>query len=169
LRLALFVVCGLPSRAARFIEMADDEPAGPPVESRTAQLLSRHATISRLAGLQQFPCRHLTSLCPDRCGHGGTVAVFDVVRVLEYFKEPTQQYGDPEQQRFHVKLGVTNPLMSEFQELPGLDDAIRALAVGQLVRLDWRHDYVTTTWVGGGSAKGPARPVTRLEPYVEGS
>ena len=150
---------------AAAVAAADAEPAPPAVVSREVQLLSRHRTVARLAALQHQPCRFRTSLCPDRCGHGGAVARFDVVRYLEYFKEPGQQYGDPQGAAHFVKLGGGPG--SDAQSLPGLDEAIRALPIGALVRLDWNHNYVSTTWAGGGIGKGPERPVTRLEAFAD--
>ena len=145
---------------------AGADAAPPAVVSREEQLLSRHRTVARLAALQHQPCRFRTSLCPNDCGHGGTVARFDVVRYLEYAKEPGQQYGDPQQAAHHVRLGA-GAAGSEAQPLAGLDDAIRALPLGTLVRLDWDHNYVTTTWAGGGVGKSPERPVTRLEAFAD--
>ena len=144
-------------------------PPEPAVVSSTPQLMTSHATVARFAGLQALPCRHLTSLCPDRCGHAGTLAVFDVVRYLHWAREPGQQYGDERQARHHVRLGGEPGWGAGARQatlVPGLDAALRALAPGTLVRLDWRHDYVTTVWEGGGSAKGPERPVTRLEAFA---
>jgi len=158
---------GRPRRALNAAAAAAAAAAAEPAAaSRASRLLSRHATVARLAALQHQPCRFLTSLCPHECGHGGVVAVFDVVRYLAWERTPGEKYGDERQPRHHVRLDAPAG-GSERQELPGLDAAIRALAVGALVRLDWRHDYVTTTWPGGGSGSGPERPVTRLEAFAD--
>ena len=39
----------------------------------------------------------------DKCGHGGQVAVFTIVRYINY--EKPGQYGDEKQAVFHYKLG----------------------------------------------------------------
>ena len=171
LALALALALLAPAMAARHALALDGEAAAaaappPAVVSREVQLLSRHSTVARLAGVQQRPCMFRTSECPDRCGHGGAVAVFDVVRYLAYEKAPESPYGDQQQQRHHVRLGAGDA-GSERQELAGLDEAIRALPAGALVRLDWQHNYVSTTWAGGGVGKGPERPVTRLEAFAD--
>jgi len=160
---ALALAMAAPAIAA--IDGAAAAHAPPAVASREAQLLSRHRTVARLSALQQQPCRFRTAQCPNECGHGGSVAVFEVVRYLEYHKEAGQQYGDPQQALHHVKLGAGAG--SEAQALAGLGEAIRALPLGAPVRLDWDHIYVTTSWAGGGVGKGPERPVTRLEAFAD--
>ena len=41
--------------------------------------------------------------------------------------------------------------------------AIARLCKGQLVRLDWSHDYVRTTFPGGGESRSPERPVKLIQ------
>lgn len=44
----------------------------------TRELLSRHVTRGTYDGPVNIPCRFRTSLCPDRCGHGGQAVKFTV-------------------------------------------------------------------------------------------
>mmetsp|Transcript_10309 Transcript_10309/g.21679 ORF Transcript_10309/g.21679 Transcript_10309/m.21679 type:complete len:133 (-) Transcript_10309:627-1025(-) len=118
------------------------------------ETLAVHETRSRFSGVVQMPCRHLTSRCPDRCNHGGAVAVFDVEEYVRY--EKPGHYGDAEAKKFHVKLN--DPCQPK--------DAIvllESLKGGEKVQLNWNHDYVTRTYENGGSSKSPERPVTLLE------
>jgi len=144
----------------------DDAAEHPPpvVVSREVATLSRHETHATFTGIQRSQCFFRTSLCPDRCGHAGEVALFTIDRYLSY--EKNGQYGDPEAKQFHVRVDNNGGSGSENQP-EGVSDKIRLLQVGQKVKLSWNHDYVTTTWEGGGSGKSPERPVTRLEPFNE--
>ena len=45
------------------------------------ELLSAHKTVATFDGLTEKKCFHRTSLCPDQCGHGGTVATFSIKKV----------------------------------------------------------------------------------------
>ncbi|HYE20233.1 MAG TPA: hypothetical protein VEA69_17425, partial [Tepidisphaeraceae bacterium] len=45
-------------------------------------------------------------------------------------------------------------------------DKIGALQAGDLVRLHWRHDYVTRT-EGGGTSKFPDRPIVSVEKITQ--
>ena len=41
-------------------------------------LLSLHKTNAEFQGKKELQCRHMTMLCPDQCGHGGTIASFKI-------------------------------------------------------------------------------------------
>ncbi|KAA8493567.1 hypothetical protein FVE85_4704 [Porphyridium purpureum] len=119
------------------------------------ETLSTHSTVSKFAGAEDFPCLFRTSQCPDSCGHGGLVAVFQVDEYLAYNK--LGQYGDEKQDKFHIKVSK-------------LDDTVRGiyaqLKPGDEVLLDWKHDYVTRTTYSGGkdfTSKSPERPITKLK------
>ena len=45
------------------------------------ELLSEHKTVATFDGLTEKKCFHRTSLCPDQCGHGGTIATFSIKKV----------------------------------------------------------------------------------------
>ena len=42
------------------------------------ELLAVHKTIAKYEGKKDVQCRHMTMLCPDRCGHGGITASFKI-------------------------------------------------------------------------------------------
>ncbi len=121
------------------------------------ELLSSHKTVARFDGVQKTRCRGLTSLCPDRCGHSGSLAVFTILRYRAY--EKTGEYGDPEQKQFHVLLEDN---MGGEKVPAAIRDAIKALKPGDVVELDWNHDYVTNN-----NGSYPERPIIRIEKTKE--
>ncbi len=121
------------------------------------ELLSSHKTVARFDGLQKTRCRGLTSLCPDRCGHSGSLAVFTILRYRAY--EKTGEYGDPEQKQFHV---LVEDNMGDEKIPAAIRDAIKALKPGDIVELDWNHDYVTNN-----NGSYPERPIVRIEKTKE--
>jgi hypothetical protein len=94
----------------------------------------------------------LTTLCPDRCGESGKLATFAIVKYLAY--EKPGQYGDPKQEQFMVLIedNMKNPKVPK-----AIRDAVLALKPGDLVRLQWNHDYVTRE-----GSKFPERPIKNL-------
>lgn len=132
---------------------AESTPKLPPGGERKEDLLSSHQTEARYDGIQFIPCRFLTSLCPDRCGHAKNVAMFTILSYLDYQK--TGEYGDEKQMVFSVD--VSSPV-SESSPENEIRKTIAELKEGDVVRLDWNHIYVTEK---GNSF--PERPVTRLE------
>ena len=113
-------------------------------------VLSTHSTEARYEGTNVRPCMFRTSLCPDRCGHSRPVALFTVLRYLAH--EKPGQYGDERQSVFHVDV-TARDTAHVWRE------AITRLGKGQLVQLDWSHDYVTTSFPDGGESRSPERPV----------
>jgi hypothetical protein len=147
------------------LPLGDDGGAGaapppPRVVSKTRDLLSRHSTRATFAGVREQKCRHLTSLCPDACGHGMTLALFNVTEYLSY--EKPGQYGDEKATVYHLRLSGGPGGHDDETATPEQRATVEGLAVGDAVLLDWNHDYVTTTWEGGGSGKSPERPCTKL-------
>jgi hypothetical protein len=142
------VLAALVALAMGMVAVAQDAPR----ESKR-ELLSWHETVAKYEGTRFQPCRHLTSLCPDRCGHARTLATFRIVRYLRY--EKPGEYGDPKAEQFHVP--VTGPQASNEAD-PRWDAVVKLLKPGDLVRLDWRHEYVTRD-----GSSFPERPVTRME------
>lgn len=126
----------------------------PPPTNIKRELLSAHDTEASFLGLKDHQCMGLTSLCPDRCGESGKLAVFKIVKYLDY-KKPGE-YGDPKQEEFMV-------LIEDNRKRPrvpaAIRDAILALKPGELVHLKWHHDYVTKD-----GASFPGRPIVTLEP-----
>lgn len=121
------------------------------------ELLSSHNTVARFDGLSKHTCRGLTSLCPDRCGESGSLASFTIIRYRDY-KKPGE-YGDPKQTTFQF---LVEDNMKHAKVPAELRDKVMALKPGDVVELDWIHEYVTND---GGSY--PERPVVRLEKSKE--
>ena len=127
-------------------------PNAAPVPDQQRELLSAHDTVARFTGLNDHRCMGLTALCPDRCGESGKLATFAIVNYLQYAKPG--EYGDPKQEQFLVLIedNMKHP------KVPGaIRDAILALKAGNLVRLQWNHDYVTQD-----GSKFPERPIQNL-------
>ncbi len=121
------------------------------------ETLSVHRTVARYQGVEEQPCRFMTSECPDACDHGGTVAVFAVEAYTDYARPG--QYGDPKQTEFRVRVAHSD----------GTPDAALAVALrrvlaelepGDRVKLGWAHVYVTDPASG---SKWPERVITDLE------
>jgi hypothetical protein len=128
-------------------------PAGPKDGKHERQLLSRHDTVAEFAGTRQHRCMGLTTLCPDRCGHSGTMAMFKIRHYLDYQKPG--EYGDPQQEEYLV-LVSDNTGKTKIPQATA--DAIRALQQGDRVRLIWQHDYVTDD-----NGSYPVRTIIGLE------
>ena len=121
------------------------------------ELLSSHDTNARFTGLKDHKCMGRTSLCPDRCGHSGKLAVFEIVEYLNY--EKPGKYGDPKQERFQI---LVEDNMGNVKVPAAIRDAILALKTGDSVHLKWNHDYVSRD-----GSKFPERVITLLEKKKE--
>jgi acetyl esterase/lipase len=129
-----------------------------PVSGQTAEevkreTLARHETRARFMGIDDHVCRGLTSLCPDRCGHSGSLARFDIIEYVGF--ESFSEYGK-KQESYSVLIENNMGKVLVSQEI---HSAISKLVAGDEVCLDWNHDYVTRN-----GASGPERPIVRLEP-----
>lgn len=122
-----------------------------PQEQR--ELLSSHDTVARFAGIKDHKCLGRTSLCPDRCGHSGKLATFEILEYLNY--EKPGEYGDPKQERFQLLIEDN---MGNVKVPAEIRAAILALKPGDKVHLKWNHDYVTRD-----RSKSPERVITLLE------
>jgi hypothetical protein len=127
-------------------------------ELNKRELLSSHDTIAKFTGITDHECRGRTALCPDRCGHSGKLATFEIVKYLAY--EKPGQYGDEKQKTFHVLIEDN---MKHAKVPAEILKAIGALKPGATVRLKWNHDYVTKN-----GSKFPERPIAGIEPMTPG-
>ncbi|HSI37364.1 MAG: hypothetical protein ACAI43_05445 [Phycisphaerae bacterium] len=134
--------------------------AAPPGDKR--ELLSDHDTVAKFVGTKAVKCRGLTALCPEDCGHSGDMATFEVVAYVAYEKKG--QYGDPKSKQF-VTMVQDNKGNAKLPK--AVADKINALQAGDLVRLHWRHDYVSRTEAGGGVSKFPDRPIVSVEKLTQ--
>jgi hypothetical protein len=125
-----------------------------PKEKR--ELLSAHETTARFTGLKDHQCMGRTSMCPDRCGDSGKLAVFEIIEYLNYRKPG--KYGDPKQERFQILIEDN---MKNLKVSPGIRDAILALQPGDSVHLEWNHDYVSKD-----GSSFPERVIVKLEPLA---
>ena len=121
--------------------------------AKKVETLARHETVAEFRGTSYHRCRGLTSLCPDKCGHSGSLATFRIVNYIAY--EKLGEYGDPkcEEFAFLVEDNMKHPKVPA-----NIHAAVNSLKKEDVVLLSWKHDYVTSE---GGSA--PERPLTRLE------
>ncbi len=117
------------------------------------ELLADHQTVARFDGVAFHKCLGKTSQCPDHCGNSGDFASFKVLAYVSYQKNG--QYGDPKTDRFSFQIedNLKNPKAPK-----PIIEAVKALAVGDYVKLNWHHDYVTR-----GNASSPERPIVLLE------
>lgn len=131
---------------ALVIPAAGSSPAEPPVD-----VLSAHQTDAVYEGTRHLPCRHRTSLCPDKCGHAKDVAVFRITAYRSYTRA-NPSYGDPQAAEFLMPLNVGEEVSA------GQVEIVRGLKAGESVKLDWQHEYVRAD-----GASYPRRRVTRLD------
>uniref|UniRef100_A0A7S0ZFA9 Uncharacterized protein n=2 Tax=Timspurckia oligopyrenoides TaxID=708627 RepID=A0A7S0ZFA9_9RHOD len=121
--------------------------------SETVEMLALHETEAIFKEIVDRPCMHMTSMCPDKCKHGGSWAVFDIVEYKNYSKPG--QYGSEKQKQHHLKLN---------EQPEDVLLTIQSLKENDKVILNWRHDYVSRTHEpSGGVSKFPRHPVTKLE------
>lgn len=117
------------------------------------ELLSSHTTLAKFIGIKDHLCMGRTSHCPDRCGHSGKLATFEIIEYLDYQKPG--EYGDPKQTTFQLLIrdnqGITK-IPNEFLSI------IESLKPDTKVKLSWNHDYVTKD-----KASSPERPITKIE------
>lgn len=128
------------------------QPALPQATFKQYEVLATHKTLARFDGYKDIPCRHLTSLCPDRCGHATRVAVFTIASYLDYHKGG--KYGDDKEQAVYVD--VAKPV---YGQSPQVAQTIAGLKPGDIVRLDWQHLYMHD-----GGSMYPVRPVNNIAP-----
>lgn len=123
----------------------------------TRELLAVHKTVAKFDGLKKQQCMHMTSLCPDRCNHGGTNAVFSIKKYLHY--EKPGQYGDEKTDKHCVKLEDDVERSGLTAERKSLLDSLKE---GDVVLLSWNHDYVNRH-----ECYAPERPITELKKISE--
>lgn len=95
---------------------------------------------------------HMTSLCPDQCNHANAWQLFDVETYHAYSKPG--QYGDEQGTQFALQIRPVDKV----EHGPGVRELAATLAPGDVVRMQWLHEYHRNS--GGGSY--PVRRVTTL-------
>jgi hypothetical protein len=118
-------------------------------------VLTTNEVIAEFTGIKHFPCRHITSLCPDRCNHAQDAAEFKILEWQEYNKPG--QYGDDKKDVFRARIDQNAP--SEKQD-PAVVEIIKTLTPGEKVKIFWEHIYVTDPET---NSKWPERPIRSIE------
>lgn len=114
----------------------------PPAESGIPRsgnfkVLSVHDTDAVFAGTREHVCMGRSMLCPDRCGHSGTLAVFEVEKYNSY--SAPDKYGDPKTDAFTCLLKPEGST----EVSKNLVEKINTLNPGDKVHLKWAHIYVS--------------------------
>ena len=83
-------------------------PAATDTVAEERETLAVHETRAEFLGVEDHVCRGLTALCPDRCGHSGSLARF---RVIEYINfESFSEYGKKQERfQFLIKDNMPTP------------------------------------------------------------
>ncbi len=122
-----------------------------------AQELARNEVLAFYKGTKEIPCRHMTAQCPDRCGHGSTVAIFEVGRNLNYSKKG--EYGDAKAEAGSlIYVDIKKDIEGQSPDVAKL---IKTLKLAALVHMTQVHYYVTKD----GSSY-PVRPVVSIAPKL---
>ena len=116
-------------------------------------LLAVHKTEATFKGTREHKCLGLTSLCPDQCGHSGTMVTFTIDKYTDYQKPG--EYGDPKQETFQFLLEDN---MKNAKVPDDIAAIIRALKPGDKVILEWEHRYMNRD-----GSRYPERPITKLK------
>lgn len=118
-----------------------------------ADLLASNTVLAEFLGMRAIPCMGRTALCPDRCGHAASVAVFRVLFNEAYSKYG--QYGDDK-----AEPGCEIPVDAK-ADTPGQASSVlktlSSLIPGDKVRLTQKHYYAEQ-----GGVCMPIRPITEL-------
>jgi hypothetical protein len=123
---------------------------------QTFQVLSTHHTIAEYMGIVHVPCRHLTSLCPDRCTHAFDAGQFKILS-YEQFEKPGAE-GDEQQTLFIARLDSNEEARMDYQ-FPEFASIVQNLVPGQKVKLYWEHVCMTDET----RSRWPARPIRSIE------
>lgn len=123
------------------------------------ELLSRHETVAVLKEVKEQTCRGMTAECPDRCGHSGKVALFEI-KDYSYYKKH-DRWASKVQKQFHVQLSGFRD-GSNRKPTKDILETINKLNPNDKVFLEWNHNRV----VGKGYSYGE-REITKLEKVPE--
>ncbi len=122
-----------------------------------AKELARNEVLAVYLGTKELPCMHRTALCPDRCDHAKTVAVFEVMRNDGYEKKG--EYGDQKAEAGQkIYVDVNKDLEGQSPETLKM---IKELKMASQVQMTQVHYYVTTDKVSY-----PVRPITEIKPRL---
>ncbi len=125
------------------------------MQETNRETLGRHETVAEFQGVSEYTCRGMTALCPDRCGHSGKMAAFEIIEYIQF--EKLSEYGK-QQETFSFLLEDNMKLLKVEK---WIYDAVVRFDKGDRVFLFWNHDYVTKN-----GASGPERLITMLEKMI---
>mmetsp|Transcript_46423 Transcript_46423/g.107181 ORF Transcript_46423/g.107181 Transcript_46423/m.107181 type:complete len:147 (+) Transcript_46423:3-443(+) len=119
------------------------------------EVMYSYAAKATFGGKRHQPCMYMTSLCPNNCGHATDVYDFMLDELTATLNEASKhaKWVTP------VKAGEAYPIGTK--DLKACQEVADTLSKGDVVSLEWSHDYVTIT-EGGCSSSGPERPVSKI-------
>ena len=133
--------------------LAPHEVTAAPLPEK-ADLQAENTVSAQYLGTRSLPCMGRTALCPDKCGHAVSVAVFRVIANESYSKPG--KYGDDKAEP------DSEILIDTKADTPGQDaevlTTLASLTPGDKVKLTQKHYYADL-----GNAMMPIRPVTELK------
>ena len=127
--------------------MTDSHQAG---EIAQRDLLYGYKAVATFQESHHQPCRFMTSLCPDQCGHATDVYRFHLDKLQAQKGNGDTRFVTPVKEGTDYVVGA--------KDLGTFAAVANALQAGDKVNLAWNHDYVTTH----SGSKFPQRPVVDL-------
>ncbi len=118
-----------------------------------ADLLASNSVKASFVGVEDRPCRHLTSECPDKCGHATRIAKFLVIENKGY--EKPGQYGDDKAEPGKILI------VDVKRDIEGQDVAVAA-AIAKLQKGAKVDMTITHYYVNVDGSRWPVRPVTEF-------
>ena len=119
-------------------------------KTETREMIYKYVAFGSFKQSKVQPCRHKTSLCPDRCTHAQKLYVFTLTDISV---EP----GTSKQRKFCNPLTLGKEFCISEKDMGTWVDVATNLTENDQVAIEWQHDYVTRN-----GCSGPERPVIRL-------
>lgn len=111
----------------------------PGSSKETRTLLAMHETKAILIEIKDHKCMGRTSACPEKCGHSGKVATFQIKEYINYEKK--DKWGSQKQNIFHIQLTGCRKT-SSFKQNSSIIAKVNSLDIGDEVLLSWNHNRV---------------------------
>jgi len=119
-------------------------------ETETREMIYKYVAFGSFKQSKIQPCRHKTSLCPDRCSHAQKPYVFELSDI-------SVVPGTSKQRKFCTPLTLGKEFCISEKDMGTWVDIANNLTENDQVTIEWQHDYVTRN-----GCSGPERPVIRL-------
>lgn len=107
--------------------------------SETRELMYAYSAEAKFEGKEFQPCRHMTSLCPNKCNHATDLYRFTIQK-LDVTANP-----DSTNKKWVTPVEVGTSYLVAQTWLNGYENAAEALQPGNMVQLAWNHEYVTAS------------------------